>query len=235
MKKILRKVTLLASLATLVNSYAQDNKFEGTIVYSITLEGMENMPPEAAGMMKNMELVYSLKNEHFRMDTKTMMSNTIVISDSKKQTAFTLMDMMGSKFMIKVKPEDIKKETDAPAPKIVLLDETKEIAGYTCKKASITMNMGTGTGTGLGTGEITTIVYYTDKIANSKAYGTRFRSLPGFPLEYSIDMNGMKMKMTTTSVTKEKIEDSKFDLPSGYKETTTEELQGELMKTMNGK
>jgi hypothetical protein len=162
MKQIPRKVTLLVSFLILMNSYAQNTKFEGTIVYSITLEGMENLPPEAAGMMKNMEMIYSLKNEHFRMDTKTMMSNTIVISDSKKQTAFTLMDMLGSKYMIKVKPEDIKKEEDAPAPKITLLDETKEIAGYTCKKASIILNPGTGTnagtGSGIGTGEITTIV-----------------------------------------------------------------------------
>jgi GLPGLI family protein len=232
MKHALRILSLLSAFLLILNAYAQDKKFEGTIVYSITIEGMENLPPEAAGMMKNMEMTYSIKNEHFRMDTKTMMSNTIVISDSKKQTAFTLMDMMGSKFMIRVKPEDIKKEADAPAPKITLLNETKVIAGYTCKKASITMNLDPGADK--GTGEITTIVYYTDKIANISAYGTKFKGLTGFPLEYSIDASGMKMKMTATSIIREKIEESKFTMPPGYKETTAEEIQGELMKNMTG-
>src|ERR1035441_7048875 len=99
MKHALRILSLLSAFLLILNAYAQDKKFEGTIIYSITLEGMENLPPEAAGMMKNMEMTYSIKDEHFRMETKTMMSNTIIISDSKKQTAFTLMDMMGSKFM----------------------------------------------------------------------------------------------------------------------------------------
>jgi hypothetical protein len=53
------------------------------------------------------------------------------------------------------------------------------------------------------------------------------------PLEYEMKAErGMKLKMTAKTVSKEKISDSKFDIPSDYKETTLEEMQKEMMKMM---
>jgi len=40
------------------------------------------------------------------------------------------------------------------------------------------------------------------------------------------------MKMTAKTVSKEEVADSKFEIPAGYKETTTEDLQKEMMKMM---
>jgi len=229
MKPFFKTLAILLSLAFTVSAFTKDEKFEGTITYSMTVEDLGGVPPEAANMLKDMQMIYHIKAEHFRMDSKTMMSNTSVISDSKNQTAFTLMDMMGKKYLIKIKPEEIKKDADAVTPKIKLLDGTKEIAGYICKKAEITMNMPQSQG------EVTTVVYYTDQIPNVNTYGAKFKGLDGFPLEYTVDTYGMKMKITATAVSKEKVEDAVFNVPDGYKETTLEQLQTEMKNSMSGK
>ncbi len=231
MAKVLRYLMFSFLLVIICNAYAQNEKFEGTVRYSLIMDttGVKGIPAQAVSMMKSMEIIYKIKGDHFRMDSKTMVSNTAVIADNKKQTAFTLMDMMGYKYLIKITPEDMKKEMDSPAPKIKFLDATKEIAGYICKKAEVTVPENQLMG------EYTTTVFYTDKIPNVKGYGAKFKELDGFPLEYSIEINGMKIHVAATSVTKEKIEEETFLIPKGYKETTLEGLQEDMKKNMGAK
>ena len=83
--------------------------------------------------------------------------------------------------------------------------------------------------------EYITTVFYTNDLPYSKGYGANFKGLKGFPLEYEIapDANS-HIKFTAKSVTKEKLDDNIFVVPAGYKETTTEELQKEMMKNFGG-
>jgi hypothetical protein len=55
------------------------------------------------------------------------------------------------------------------------------------------------------------------------------------PLEFEINaQNGMKLKMSAKSVSKESVLASKFDIPNDYKETTMEDLQKDMQKMMQG-
>ena len=102
-------------------------------------------------------------------------------------------------------------------------DETKEVAGYKCKKAEVTIKTKEGK-------EETLNVFYTEEIPTSDVKSV-YKGLKGFPLEYVINQKGMKMQFTATKVSKESIADTKFEISKdGYTETTMEELQKAMMK-----
>jgi len=225
---LLKLVLCVNFLCSTLILCGQKGTFEGTVTYSLEME-MKDMPPEAAAMMKNSEMKLQIKNEYTRTETKTPMSTSISVSDNKNHTGFTLLDMMGSKYMIKAKPEEIKQDENKPDVKVKELSDTKIIAGYKCKKAEITM-LDPETKK-----EMNSIVYYTTELPDTKGYGTIYKGLKGFPLEYAINTGaGMEMKVSAKSVLQEKLDAKIFAPPTDYKEITTEELQSEMMRSFGG-
>ncbi|HET6245872.1 MAG: hypothetical protein H0V01_12455 [Bacteroidetes bacterium] len=212
----MKKIKLILATLFLFSSvfvYAQKKKsFEGVIVFDISVDADE-MDPMTKAMLAGMELKTYLKNEKSRSESSMAMQKSITLSDSKAKTVVTLLEIMGQKFMIKTSPEDLTK-LDKQSQSIKYFDETKIIAGYTCKKAEIQISEDSSP----------LIVYYTNDIAYPK-YSSPFKVLEGFPLEFEGDMGGLKTKTTAKSVKEEKVEDSKFIVPEGYPETTMKELQ----------
>ena len=226
MKKLF-VLSAIASLSLFSSSFTGNTAgFEGKVHFDISVSGGQ-MPPEAMAMFAGSELTIFIKGMRSRSEMNMGFQNSITISDGKTNTAVSLMDVMGNKYMIK---SDNSKEEDKSADVTVKeLDETKEIAGYKCKKAEITYKDKSGN-------PMVTTVFYSEDISNQMGYDKKnyqFKGIKGMPLEYEINADrGMKLKMTATSVTKESVPDSKFEIPSGYKETTPEEMQKDMMKMM---
>ena len=225
----MKKIILLTTIAifSICNFSFIGTDFEGKIVYTVDVDN-PNMPPEAKAMMAGSELNIYIKGTKTRSDMNMGFQNTTTIADSKTKTSVMLMEVMGNKYKIITDPN--KKETDkAPDVSVKYLDETKEIAGYKCKKAEITFKDKSGNSR-------VTNIYYSEEITNHLGNDNRsaqFKDLKGMPLEYEIVADrGMTMKMMAKSVSKESVADSKFDIPSGYKETTIEDMQKEMMKMM---
>lgn len=226
----MKKITFcLLSIATLIafSFTGTDAGFEGKIVYEINVEG-GNMPPEAMAMFAGSELTVYVKGSRSRSDVNMGMQNTTTISDSKTNTSVMLMDMMGYKYQIKSDP---KKEEKAPDVTVKETSDTKTIAGFKCKRAEMTLKDEAGT-------PMTSNVWFTEEISNymgASARNSQFKAIKGMPLEYEMSAErGMKMKMSATSISKESVPDSKFEIPAGYKETTMEDMQKDLMKMMQG-
>lgn len=223
MKKVTSFIICLSAIAMLAFSGAA---FEGKITYEIAIEGGD-MPPEAKAMFADSKLNVHIKGVKSRADVIMGFQNTSTISDSKANTSIMLMDIMGSKFKIKADPKTEGKATDVS---VKYLPETKEIAGYKCKKAEITFKDESGQ-------KQLTTVYYTEEIGNhlGSNQNAQFKGIKGMPLEYELSADGgMKMKMTAKKVSKESVNDSMFDIPSDYKETTLEDLQKDMMQKMQG-
>ena len=206
------KFFVALSVLFLTISYTQAQKagsFEGVITYSMNFDD-EGLDPTAKSMLSNAEMIIYIKNEKSRIDTDMGMMKNSSITDSKKKTAFVLMDMMGQKMVMKMGAEEM--ENQDAKPKITYLDKTKEIAGYQCKKAQVIF----------GENEPVT-VYYTEEIP--AVVNGQIKGLKGYPLEYETNYNGLKAVFTAKSVKKELIDDTKFIVPSDYQEITKEEIQ----------
>jgi hypothetical protein len=197
---------LLLSLLFLGNTYAQD--FEGTITYSITynqlpaeMQGMEQMLPKSQKIM--------IKGGKTRFEQVSDASNTIVISDMEGGVSTILIEAMGQKFKLVLSKEDVDKSIEEQGiPEITYLEGTREIAGYTCKKAEVAM-------AGL---DETAIFYYTEEIPPIRMRGMESLNLKGLPMEYEVSTSGMKMVVSVTEMELATLSDDMFNIPEGYME-----------------
>lgn len=212
----IKNAVFIAAAMISINSTAQN--FEGKVNYELSFPGME-IPDEQKAMMPK-EMIMYCKGVNSRVEMAMGMGMTqTTISDGKKKEAITLMDIMGNKTAIKSTEEDMKKKTGESAPVVKLLDETKTVAGYKCKKAIITIK-------DKKEGEITMPVWYTEEITTyNSQWASQYKGIKGMMMEYEIKASGMTMKMTAKSVTKEAVSDAKFTIPEGYKVMTAEEFQ----------
>ena len=227
----MKKITLLflSVSAIIALFFAGSTEFEGKIIYSIDFANA-NMPAQAKSMMAGSTATIYIKGTKSRSDMNMGPQTTTSIYDSKTNTSTMLMEVMGSKYKIKTEPS--KKDEKRPEVKVNVTSETKTIDGYVCKKAEVTVTDSKGSAHA-------TNIWFTEEISNHMNVGddrsAQFRNIKGMPLEYEVQaQNGMSMKMTATSVSKETVSDSKFEIPSGYKETTIEDMQKEMMQMMQG-
>ncbi len=230
MKNTVKALLFIGAALILSPSYTiapVSPEFEGVITYGINIDGSEN--PQMAQMMQNYTIKTYMKGGKSRTETNMGMMNSITITDIQKpKEPIVLIDMMGSKYQLKIDQNDLK-QAESNKPVIKYLSGTKSIAGYDCKEAQIMM-------TDAKSGNKTTSdVYYTDQLPyNNDAYENHFQGLKGFPLSYSMSQNGMNFSFTAKTVQKQSVPDSLFNVPAGYKLATKEEMQKELMQKMGG-
>jgi GLPGLI family protein len=197
--------------------------FEGKItVQSKILDA----PAEMESMKSMMETTMTswMKGSKSRMETSSpFMGKTITISDFDKKETVTCVDMMGQKRAIIGKMGDATQGKQQAMKADIQYKETgktKTILGYTCHEALGTYQSPEGK-------QLQMSVWYSKELPNRN---TEYHTLSGMPLEYSMQMQGMTMQMTTTSITPESVSDEMFVIPAGYTPTTQEEM----MKNAHG-
>ncbi len=212
----MKKIHLLCCLILVGATASNAQPTEGSINYSITLEGVD---AQTASMMQGATMTMSFKGKQSRMDMDMgMIKSSMLIKDDK---TYSLMDYMGKKFKIPLSKDEVKskkmKDSDYD---IEYTNETKQIAGYTCKKALIKTK-----------DKNVYAFWYTEAVFPTAYEHTQYAKFKGgCPLEYEISQNGMKMKMTATKVVLGNIADSVFIIPDDYQEVTMEQL----MQMMGG-
>ncbi|SJZ46235.1 GLPGLI family protein [Chitinophaga eiseniae] len=189
---------------------------DAKIVYKIDL------PPERAqmdAMQEGSTLTQYMRGQLSRIDMDFNIVKYTYLINSKEETLTTLIDQHGNKYLIRASKGQYEKELKQ-YENVQFKDqpETRQIAGYTCKKTIGTMPDG-----------VTTFeVYYTpDLVPENRHYNRRFANLKGIPLEFEIvTKTGSKMRVIATKVELYPIPASYFDIPkTGYKVVSPEELK----------
>lgn len=140
------------------------------------------------------------------------MGSTASINGLIADSIVTLSDFGGRKTAMKA---PLNRTSGAKkASEIKYLDDTKQIAGYTCHKAEIKNDDGT-----------VTELYYTDQLPVYEGKAGEYKGLKGFPLEFTTNGRGMTMHFTAISVTKGTLPGDTFTIPAGYTMQTTQSMQ----------
>ncbi len=212
MKKITTTIFGVAIALCSVTLCFSQSDFEGEIVYSIEYgqlpdqPGIENMLPKE---MKN-----SFKGDKTRVDQVlgTSGNSMFIVTDYTDMIGFIAQNMMGQKILIKIDESALKEtlETNKNA-QVEYKDEYKEILGYKCQKAILTMD------------NVSSEIYFTDQLPNKA--NKQFIKLKGMPLEYTIKQQGLEMTLVATSIEKKSIDASIFEKPTGYQEFSMEDLK----------
>ena len=206
-------LSLLSVMAIFVGStFAQ---FEGKVVFGLEYELPEAMESQRSMLPSQMDMLISKTKT--KVVQNTMMGAQIVISDTKTKESTLLMDMMGQKMAIDMPaPSDDEKGNE---PTYKYDEKTKKLAGYKCKHAIMIIEDENGE-------EAEMDVYYTEEIP--AAANDKLKGLKGFPLEYTINSQGLVMIVSAKSVSREKVAASEFEIPEGFSKMTMDEFKATM-------
>jgi hypothetical protein len=195
---------------------AQTPATEGRVVYDMKVSG-KDIDPMMAMMMSGANVDVAFKGNKTRAAMKmTMMSSTAVI-DNQAQKGLVLINAMGKKMAMEMKPEDFKDQQKTNNYKVIKTTSTKTIAGHLCNLAYVQDS----------TGEKFE-VWYTNKVKyDGSASGFSYDGIEGLPLEVEINQDGMKMRLLAKSLKLGVQDAALFDMkiPAGYELKTPDELQ----------
>jgi GLPGLI family protein len=183
---------------------------ECTVIFKITLDDGTVDKDVSNSISKSAKTVY-IKGNDSRVDLVSPAIQQSVVYDKTQNTAVVLREFGTNKFMNRLSKEQwVTANKQYQGMAISLVNETKTILGYECKKAMITLKDGT----------VFSLYYATAIIPSVKEFEYQFKDVPGFVLEYQIKESGDN---TLVNYRAEKISlspvlASKFDIPtSGYR------------------
>lgn len=198
--------------------------FTGSVKFKISAEGREITPNEQANLPT--ESINHYLGDLVMSENITPMGSMNTIVNLETKQLILLIDQMGQKFhytisseeMMKVEAKAKAKDSTETKPVYNLLDGTKTIAGYACKKAEMV------------DGENKMTIYYTEEI---KAEQKEFDDAPGYILyfEQNIPEDDLYLVFQATEVITKKPKKSLFNIPNDY-EPVPEAFESQIRASM---
>jgi len=194
-------------------SFAQKTISEGTLTYNINMLSATSKP--LTNSLNGATVTVYLKGALSRTDMASSLGNEKIIYDAKTGNAVILKEYSGQKLMITLTKENWfskNKKTDGVA--FTNLNETKEISGYQCSKATAKLN----------DGSLLTVFYTKNLIPLNKDYDPAFKNLPGLPVQYEFESGSVKFIYNLDKIDLSAVTATKFETPkSGYRVMTYDE------------
>jgi len=216
MKKLRIALLFTVMVTAAIGAVAQKSISDGTLVYDIVIQTGGKEPQMADALDGATTTVY-LKGTKSRTDMVNSLGNESTIHDSKTGNAVILKEYSGQKLMITLTGQNwVDKNKAYEDMTFDLTNETKNIAGYTAKKAIAKMS----------NGKTFTVYYSPDIIVENKDYNSTFKNLPGLAMQYEIESGKMKINYTLAKISFDPVPAAKFDFPkTGYRVMTYDESQ----------
>lgn len=200
---------LLMSLLITIPSMGQKKKdkvakvFEGTITYSISIEGMEGMEEAMAMLPESMRSVY-IKSRDGKSIFSVMGTSKMYYDKDNKNEMIVGIDltMLGLGSFCIPTPID-----DNLSTKVEYSKETKKILGYKASKVIITDSI---------------------EFWVSKDYYLNFpiqSAMYYLPLEFDVESNGMTIHLIAKEISFDKPAKEDVEVPADCQRTTMEEFQ----------
>jgi GLPGLI family protein len=222
MKRSLAVFSILVFAACFTTSFTMAGKpFEGVITFKISYPDSKFSESQLAMFPK--VLTVSIKGTKSRTDLQMSGMNSVEITDYVEKTSVSLLNMMGQKYAIKKTTAEIEKENSAEGTvTVVKSEETKTIAGYTCKKVTVTVN-----NDGVKSNYE---AWFTTEIGSKESNFNNpfYKDIEGVLLEFVMKNQDVTMKFLATSVEKKNIPAKDFEIPSDYTITTQDELKSKF-------
>jgi len=212
---------ILITLCFVMTNSVQAQQKKGRVSYDIVFSSDDPQTSAYIDQMEGSTLeIYfgenSIRTEMYMGEFMT----TINILTKESDTSLTLLDGMMGKIAMKTTLDDLDDEQQLALTEreVELVNETKEIMGYKCKKAIITT-----------ADDQESVVWYTEEIVPDYRSGQYlYEEIPGVPLQMEATWGKMHMTMVAFEYKKKlKKPEKLFDMevPNGYTLRTAEEMK----------
>jgi len=221
------KIGLLAfiCLGSSFVANAQKTFKEGTITYTVEYD----LPPDQQAMVAMLPTEYKVNFKGdmsiFKMDMGMFATQQVYNQSTKEILSLTDVPMQSKKVAVKMNSEEGQKMQDLQYGEkdydVKETTETKQIAGYNCKKYIMNDKIAN---------EQNEVWITTDIKLPTNILTANYLKIIGVPVQFSTNARGLKSKMTLKDVKEETVSDINFNVPTGYETLTFEEL----LKQMGG-
>jgi GLPGLI family protein len=218
MKKIFL-VLFAFSLVLMSYSATPPKGFKGVITYKITYDGDDINEQMLSFLPKTM--ISYFRGAMSRTDLIMGMGKTIKIKNGDEKSVISLFDMMGQKVGYKADYEKVIEELKGePEADIEIRDETKEIAGYECKRAVIETKSPDGE-------KMRMNAWFTEELGEYNNYfdTPEFKDINGILLEFEMKTPQFTMIFTAATVEKKNVSKKEFEVPDDYEMKSEEEIE----------
>ena len=206
----MKKITLfLAFSFSIFTGFSQLT--EGYLQYNIDVQAVDTSlkAKQQAGMLRNSKMEIFFSQDFSRVDFEMgKMYKLSAVVNLKTNRTISLMSGAIGKLATRTLTVDSTNMVEQPESSVELLDETKTILQYKCKKAILTVN------------GMQSTYWYTDEIDVDISGQQISNSLiPGFPLEFYTVSEGVMMHFTASNIEfdlENKEELFYEDIPPGY-------------------
>jgi len=210
---------------TLLNScgHDADDKSEGIITYKISYPKMDKgnfmldfMPRKM--VMKFQEDIYATN-----LSAGMGMFKSSFICDKNNGEFVQMVKLINKKYALQLDSEGIKKSIESrPALTVEHTNEVKNILGYNCKKAIVTVN---------NEKQDAFTVFYTDQInMETPNWCNDFVDIDGVMLEYQYEKYDVCMRFTASKIEFKEIDDKVFELSKDYVLISESEMDKEMQE-----
>jgi GLPGLI family protein len=203
----------------LTNCNRGSDKFIGEGVIEYDAKVVDKKHPLADLAPTKMSVKF--KHNKFLAEMSTMgLFNTSIIIDNDKKTLIQTIKVFDIKNATIQDEKSVNEENSEFDLQLEATNDTKVIAGYTCRKYLAVMKKDPAK---------KFEVYFTEEldIKVPNAMGP-YHSIPGMLMQYRLKRFGLEMEFTATKIYKEEIQDNAFDLPAYYKVVSKEEMRSFL-------
>lgn len=212
-KGMLAAVVLLFA----VSAVAQKKLTEGIIQYDVVINTGSDQP-KAADFLDGATTTVYIKGNRSRSEMVSALGTQATIIDGSKNSITILKDYGSQKYLINLTPANWKEMNQKYEDvQYTMVDSSRQILGYTCKKAVGKMADGTPV----------QVWYTSDIVVDNKSFNIMGQNLPGLALQYEAAMGAMHVIYTISKLSFTPVPVARFDLPrSGYRIMTYEESKG---------
>jgi len=222
LKKLFYTVILI-SLSLLLNSCGGDsnNQEEGQIDFKVTYPKMDKQNFMLDFMPKKMVMKFKGDVYSTSLSAGMGMFKSSFICDKNNDQFIQQVKLINKKYALQLDGDGIIKSIENKGSfSVEHTTEVKNILGYNCKKAIVTVN---------NEKQDAFVVYYTDKIGlNSPNWCNEFSAIDGVMLEYQYEKYDVCMRFTATEIKFKEIDDKEFELSKGYKLISESEMDKEM-------
>jgi len=183
---------------------------ECTVNFKISMDDGTLDKDVSNSFSKSYKTVY-IKGNDSRVDFVSPAIQQSIIYEKTQSSAVVLREFGTNKFMNRLSKEQwLTANKQYQGMTLNLVNETKIVLGYECKKALLTLK----------DGSVFSLYYATSIVPSVKEFEYQFKDIPGFVLEYQIKESGDNtiVNYKAEKITLSPVLASRFDIPtSGYR------------------
>jgi len=196
---------------------------EGTITYAVEYDLPADQQSMAAMLPTEYKIEFKGDMSRFKMDMGMFATSVIYNDATKEMMSLTEIPMQNKKIAVKMNKDQSKKMQELQAGEkdfeIQTTTETKQIAGYNCKKYIFKDKI---------SGESMDVWATTDITIPENTFSAALTGLKGFPVQFENNARGMKSKLTLKNIKEESVSAIDMTIPDGFETMTFEDIMAQM-------